>query len=494
MAILRQSANSNFNGADPATATLSSAPVEGNLLIAVCSERSGGSASNHALTGITGWTHEISQTIEQGNGSYRRTHSMFYKEAGASEPSSVTLDDGTSNGKWLSVWEFELETGEDQWSFLASVSNNNGTTGSATTISTGSTASQSGDMFIVASCVVKRGASGVSPTISWDSGLSSDGSYSSGLNYDMDHGVGSDAADTATGAKSSTATLSNSVNNSGLSAALIVFDTIGSGATTHEGAGTLDADVGVTGVNVADFGPSASIEASSDLSGLAALTSSQGGALDSGLSVSGSTTADSNQNGTLNSSASISGSQDSALEVAASIAASMGVSGAAIFTTEQSAALALISGVTSQAVIITDQSGALAVSLSVSGDGEVGNIEASGSLALTADLTGQVVAQFEAGSALGVNPDVTASAIATLIESGTLDLTPGATAIGGVEIDGAGTIDYSASMLGDGSIEVVVTVNSYKTYTVQAAPKTYVITYKPKKFTVQAKQKKFTVH
>lgn len=227
MATLRQSAQSNFAGADPATATYSSTPVEGNLLIAVGSERSGGDATNHALTGITGWTETIQRTTESGNGTYRRTHSMYWKAAGASESTSVTLDDGTSNDKWLSIYEFEFETGEDQWVLLDSISNDNGTTSDASTIGSGTTGSQSGEMFVVASTVMKRKNNGTdSAPHSYDSGLTIDQTYDPASSNDMCHSLGSDAKDTTSGTKSTTCTLSAG-SNLGLSCALLVFDVEG---------------------------------------------------------------------------------------------------------------------------------------------------------------------------------------------------------------------------------------------------------------------------
>lgn len=234
MAQERQS-KADVSGSDPASITLDSTPVEGNLLVAIMSERSGGDATNHALTGITGWTETIQQTIESGSGTYRRTHSMYWKVAGASESTTVTFDDGTSNNKYLSVIEFEHVGGdEDQWVLLDSSSNDNGQTPNATTIGTGSTASQSGEMFLVASAVIKRGNTPEStkPT-SWDTGLTLDQDFDPDNNNTMAHSIGSDAKDTVTGTKSSTCTLTLDGNNLGLSAAILVFD-VESGAAAFD--------------------------------------------------------------------------------------------------------------------------------------------------------------------------------------------------------------------------------------------------------------------
>ncbi len=226
MATLRQSAQSNFAGADPATATLASSPVEGNLLVLVATERSGNNASSYTTTGITGWTQEISRDVELANGTYRRNLIIWWKVAGASESTSVTVDNGTSSAKWVSIHEYEhVGVDEDQWSLLDSASNDNGTTSSATTIATGTTASQSGEMFIVAAGSVKRGNNTLSiGTVTFDSGLSTDTTYDPATSGDMAHIIGSDAKDTATGTKSSTMTLGASANNIGLTAGIIVFD------------------------------------------------------------------------------------------------------------------------------------------------------------------------------------------------------------------------------------------------------------------------------
>ena len=225
MATLLNSAQSTMTGADPAVATITE-PTQGNLLIAVCTERSGGDATNHALTDITGWEHTIASTIEQASGTYRRTFSIFWKEAGASEGTSLTFDDGTANSKYLTVYEYQHVGGsEDQWVLLDSASNDNGTTSNATTIASGTTGSQSGEMFIFAAASVKRPNSLVDTSPwSWDSGLSEDATFDPSVGNTMAHGGGSDAKDTATGTKSSTVTLTAHASNIGLAAGILVFD------------------------------------------------------------------------------------------------------------------------------------------------------------------------------------------------------------------------------------------------------------------------------
>lgn len=220
---LRQSAEGTWS--DPSSATFGSAPVQDNLLIAVLEERSGGSSANHVLSGITGWTHEVSRTMEQSNGTYRRTFSIFYKVAAASEVSTVTGDDGTGNNKKLSIYEYEHTGDGDQWILLESASNDNGATSNATSISTGTTASASAtSMFIFGGMGLKfTGSPGSSRTYTWDTGLTSDFNGSSAGNQ-MFHCAGSDETDTVTGTKSSTCTQdTGAAANLGLAAGILVF-------------------------------------------------------------------------------------------------------------------------------------------------------------------------------------------------------------------------------------------------------------------------------
>jgi hypothetical protein len=227
MAILTQAVWDSDAGADPATMTITE-PTEGNLLIAVVTERSGGSASNHAITGITGWTHTISETTEQANSSYRRSFSVFWKVAGASEGTTITADDGTSNDKYLSFLEYEHEAGEDQWVLAGSATNDNGATTGDTTLATGTTASVSGTKFleIGVSCV-RRSGTEADWSHSWDAGLGVDANNGDTFNKMM-QGIGSDGDDTTAETKTSTVTWSGDqiTNNTGINAGILVFSLI----------------------------------------------------------------------------------------------------------------------------------------------------------------------------------------------------------------------------------------------------------------------------
>lgn len=151
MATRRQSAE---NEANPASATFGSTPIEGNLLTATAVERSGGDAANYTIDG-SGWTSRISETTEQGDGNARRTHKVWTKLAGASEPTNVQVDNGTANSIRLQIEEFELEVGEDQFEFLAAAAANSGT-GSTSPQTSGTTASVSGTNFLVIGSAIWR--------------------------------------------------------------------------------------------------------------------------------------------------------------------------------------------------------------------------------------------------------------------------------------------------------------------------------------------------
>jgi len=226
MATLVQSIWDSDGGADPAAITITE-PTEGNLLLAVVTERSGGSAANHVLSDITGWTHTIQETTESGNGSYRRSFSVFWKIAGASEGTSLSADDGTSNNKWLTFLEYELEAGEDQFDLLESASNDNGVTSNATSLATGTTATVSGTEFLeFAVLIARRSGHTQAWTTSYTNGLAVDDDNGIGSNA-MFQGAGSDGDDTTEEAKSSTISITgNDTNNSGLNAAILVFSLI----------------------------------------------------------------------------------------------------------------------------------------------------------------------------------------------------------------------------------------------------------------------------
>jgi len=233
MATLRQSAEGSW--ADPSTATFGLTPVEGNLIIAVISERSGTSAANHDANAgtMSGLTKIESNDIELGDSTYRRSHSVWTKTAGSSEATSASGDDGTGNSKRLTLYEYEFGGSEDQWDLLDSASGDNGTTSSGTTTTSGTTASVSGDMFKFCSGIMKLGGVPANVDATWDNGVDTvdfDGSLASN---GMWHHAATDAADTTEEAKESTMTITGDTTNNGLGGIILVYDTIAPAANVE---------------------------------------------------------------------------------------------------------------------------------------------------------------------------------------------------------------------------------------------------------------------
>jgi len=242
VAILRQVAVGSWGS--PSEAVFSSAPLVGSLLIACTSERSGGSAGDHVVTGDD-WVHQVANTTAQSDGSYRRSASVFFKVAGVSEPVSFTCDDGTFNTMRLTIFEYELEAGEDQWVLLDSDFADDGATSNGSTIDIGATVSVSAGRMFVWGCVVSKNGSGIDnpKSVSYSNGLTSDYAGERGY-FDMSHFAAS-ANDGVTGIKTSIATQTGSVDSSGLAGAILVFSTVLAASVTiggslATGAGELD--------------------------------------------------------------------------------------------------------------------------------------------------------------------------------------------------------------------------------------------------------------
>jgi hypothetical protein len=108
MTITYARVQSKTSDGDPGATTLDASPIEGNLLVVHATERSGGDATNFTISG-TGWTRQIAETTEQGDANARRTHVVFWKIAGASEPNlGVPILSGSEHRHRLhitaSVW------------------------------------------------------------------------------------------------------------------------------------------------------------------------------------------------------------------------------------------------------------------------------------------------------------------------------------------------------------------------------------------------------
>lgn len=216
---------------DPCSITLSSGSIEGNVQIAVGMERSGGNGDNFTITG-SGWTKRESVTITDTT--TRRSMAVWTRVVGASESTTITIDDGTANSKTAFVHEYQHGSGTATWTFEDSVSNDNGTTQDATSISTGTTASISaGDLLKVGILGYKKGNTSSSISSSWTNSLTERAQY--GISEGEQRGlfVGDYLLDTSSGTKESTVTISSAeTSNFGLLSALVVFSASESGGPT----------------------------------------------------------------------------------------------------------------------------------------------------------------------------------------------------------------------------------------------------------------------
>ncbi len=209
--------------ADPSSATFDNPVTQGNLVVAVLTGRSGEAAAAHVISG-TGWVTRIQRTVNQADLTYRRSMSLHTKVAGASQPQTITGAGGVGSSALLSIYEYALDPGEDQWTFLEAVSNDNGTTTNGDTISTGATSSLPGDkIFLLGVLGAKSTNYSNPPTVSWSDGLSLDAQDAWGYQQ-MGHSVASATVVTG-GVKSSTASYSplTTTQNDGLMAGLLAF-------------------------------------------------------------------------------------------------------------------------------------------------------------------------------------------------------------------------------------------------------------------------------
>ena len=159
---------------DP-TATFTAAPTEGNLLVASAFARSGLDMDAATISG-SGWVKRVVREALPGDTTYRRELVAWTKVAGASEPSSVTATVGGTAA--LVIQEF---TGASSWSFLDSVSNDNGGASDALSIASGTTASSTAGSQLLIGLVGVKGHSETAeqpwPTPSWTNGLGNTAGY-----------------------------------------------------------------------------------------------------------------------------------------------------------------------------------------------------------------------------------------------------------------------------------------------------------------------------
>ena len=219
-------------GTNP-TATFGTTPTSGNLLVAIAAERSGVGHAGMSISG-TGWTKRIGRDHDLSSSDYRRSMAVWTKVAGASEATAITITLGNTARVVISEYE---DSGGATWTFREKADNDNGSTASATTISSGTTASvAAGDLVEIAAWYCKKGATATTSTGSFTGSgdIGNDVSYDTSTTYTRVLGTGFGTT-TVGGAKSSTGTYANSsndTNNNGLMAGILVFELAAAGDVT----------------------------------------------------------------------------------------------------------------------------------------------------------------------------------------------------------------------------------------------------------------------
>jgi hypothetical protein len=223
-------------GNPTASATFGSTPTAGNLLVAMSVHRKD---MNSASISGTGWTQHVFRTTELTNSSYRRGLSIWAKVAGASEPTNIQATwsgGGSDKTHKLIIQEFSAGAAGATWTFQNKAENDNGTTSNATSISTGTTGSVSDGNLLLITALLVRDTSTAIGSVSWTNSVGSN-LQSSGDAGSHPTGASGFGTHTSGGTKSSTASWSG--NNSGASAAILVFS-----ATAPGGGGTTAAPGG----------------------------------------------------------------------------------------------------------------------------------------------------------------------------------------------------------------------------------------------------------
>lgn len=216
------------------------------------------------------------------------------------------------------------------------------------------------------------------------------------------------------------------------------------GATTHEGAGTLDVEPDNSSVADAEFESSASLDVEPDNSS--------------------TTTAVFESSALLDVEAAISAVSDLIAEVSNSLGFGPDVTSVANIQTDQSGSFSATAGITSEAGLEIGVSGSLDHSENISGVSEI-TIEASGPLDVTTSLASTVIATFEPSASINAVTGVIAVAVAELYDTGTIGAAVSLSGSGGLLIDESASLEATASFTGDGDISVTVQVTAYKTYT-----------------------------
>jgi hypothetical protein len=243
------------DGIDPATRAITPTAAT-SLLTAVLSERSGTGNTPHTVSdnGATGvdWVKAFGWDQQLANSSARHSFSLWWKVAGSTAAITVSGDDGTGNGKRLTVHEYTTDTA-GTWSVVsgAAVGADTGT-GSSSPLAIGPTGSApAGDNLVQLSINWRTAGDQAYPGAATGgfTGLTSSGSGSDG----RQHG-------TAWQQDAAGGTFSTSVDWTGTgheaAGAIVVFALDGGGGpTTHDLAADAQAQALATAALTGGTGP-----------------------------------------------------------------------------------------------------------------------------------------------------------------------------------------------------------------------------------------------
>jgi len=183
-----QKANGGGDLKSSVQATFLSTPVAGNCLIAIV-----GASTTSTINTPSGWSSAINQTGAPGQ-------AIFYKFAGSSESKTVTVTlSDTLSVVGLQIYEYH------NISSVSTLDGTNSTTGTGTSISSGTiTTTQASDLIIVG--IVTRTATSF---ISWSNSFNEQSDFQVGTTYVRTYG-GADLTTSSVGTYSTTATAGSS--------------------------------------------------------------------------------------------------------------------------------------------------------------------------------------------------------------------------------------------------------------------------------------------
>lgn len=152
---------------DRNTATFSSTPEEGNLLVAFSIFRLGANAATSPVSPGTGWElRAVNTFVNSGSEWDRRGIAIWTKIAGSSEPTTITTTWNPTRNNDLVIMEYRNNDGAFG-SFLGSSVANNGTSYQNTIDSGNITNSTSGDYFVLSGMFTR----GQVASVGWTGGL-----------------------------------------------------------------------------------------------------------------------------------------------------------------------------------------------------------------------------------------------------------------------------------------------------------------------------------